>query len=361
MVEARDEQEAVLRASAHFRRLGHYIHEAKIFKKKDEQLNELAFVPVALGAAGVAARAALPRLIAAAARNPTAQAALRGILQNKSSLKTVARDELISSGVGYGASAIVNQILPSSSDKETSLGSIVAGRLGGGAISALTKGGGKLPPVPTSILDIVKNIGKKAVTQTTSDVAGKNLLPNPTVRPDPIPAPKPETAPAPQRVIPDDVPVTKPDVETRPETEVAPKTETIPAVVKTDIDTETKVRPDEVKPKQEMTPKSQVRPDSPVSTRTKTQTRPQSKPKRRLRAALLPGIGDRPDQDIGTLGQYRGLFPLYRFSDFESLQEASPMNAIGRVLSKRKEKNKDNAEGEKNKINMEPTLKGGKN
>jgi hypothetical protein len=48
MVEARDEQEAVLRASAHFRRLGHYIHEAKIFKKKSrndlvesETLNEL--------------------------------------------------------------------------------------------------------------------------------------------------------------------------------------------------------------------------------------------------------------------------------------------------------------------------------
>lgn len=43
MVEAANEEQAVLRATAHFRRLGHYIHEAKIFKKKS--LNEFRRVP----------------------------------------------------------------------------------------------------------------------------------------------------------------------------------------------------------------------------------------------------------------------------------------------------------------------------
>jgi hypothetical protein len=88
-------------------------------------------------------------------------------------------------------------------------------------------------------------------------------------------------------------------------------------------------------------------------------------PKSPRRPFALPRLrlGDRPDQDIGTLGQYRGMFPLYQFADFNSLQEnqVKPMNAIGRVMTKRKEKSKENAEAEKNKINMEPTLKSEKN
>lgn len=77
MVEARDEQEAVLRASAHFRRLGHYIHEAKIFKKKSlndlvesETLNE--YTAALAPATGRAVAAAAGRAVA----SKTVQSAL---------------------------------------------------------------------------------------------------------------------------------------------------------------------------------------------------------------------------------------------------------------------------------------------
>ena len=71
MVEAADEEQAILRASAHFRKLGHYIHEAKIFKKKDEQLDESAALARPLV---TAARIALPSLVAAA-KTPLAKVA----------------------------------------------------------------------------------------------------------------------------------------------------------------------------------------------------------------------------------------------------------------------------------------------
>jgi hypothetical protein len=67
------------------------------------------------------------------------------------------------------------------------------------------------------------------------------------------------------------------------------------------------------------------------------------------------GLGNRGDEDIGTLGQYRGMAPMYQHYQFN--EENKALNAIGRVISKRKEMKKDDAESEKNKINMEPKLK----
>jgi hypothetical protein len=72
---------------------------------------------------------------------------------------------------------------------------------------------------------------------------------------------------------------------------------------------------------------------------------------------------DRGEVDIGTLGQYRGIFPMYQHADFNRgrIQENKMiMNTIGRVMTKRKKASKENADDEKNKINMEPKLRGGR-
>lgn len=60
MVEAADEQTAILRATAHFRRLGHYIHEAKIDKKKSLNENPLLIGRVA-GLGRIAGLSRFPR------------------------------------------------------------------------------------------------------------------------------------------------------------------------------------------------------------------------------------------------------------------------------------------------------------
>jgi hypothetical protein len=345
MVEARNEDEALLRASAHFRRLGHYIHETKIFKKKDEQLNE--FAAAALPAAVTAYRAT-----AAALRSP----AIRGVLQSgKTSLGKLFKDEVKNAGIGYGTSAIANAILPSTHDKETSLGSVISGTIGGraagGAISALTKLATKVPQkMSTNIVDLLKSLGN-AVGQTT----GKIVI-SPTTRPDLKPSPQPQPKPAPFPVpqpkpapfpVPQPVPVPKqsPPVTSPPVTRPSPK-----ASPKSD-------------PRQLPATSGKGGGKPPVATRPHGGTPRGGTP--RLRPFALPRLrlSDRPDQDIGTLGQYRGMFPLYQFADFNSLRESQvkPMNAIGRVMTNRKEKSKENAEAEKNKINMEPTLKSGKN
>ena len=329
MVEARNEDEALLRATAHFRGLGHYIHEAKIFKKKDEQLNEV------IGAAAAAVTAA--RATAAALRSP----AIRGVLQSgKTSLGKLFKDEVKNVGIGYGTSAIANAILPSTHDKETSLGSVISGRIGGGAISALArKLATKVPQkMSTNIADLLKPLGN-AVGQTT----GKIVI-SPTTRPDLKPSPQPQPKPAPFPV-PQPVPVPKqsPPVTSLPVTRPSPI-----ASPKSD-------------PRQLPATSGKGGGKPPVGT-SRGGTPRGGKPRGPF---VLPRLrlGDRPDQDIGTLGQYRGMFPLYQFADFNSLRESQvkPMNAIGRVMTNRKEKSKENAEAEKNKINMEPTLKSGKN
>jgi len=358
MVEARNEDEALLRASAHFRRLGHYIHETKIFKKKDEQLNEGA-------AAAVRARAAA-RATVAALRSP----AIRGVLQSgKTSLGKLFKDEVKNAGIGYGTSAIADAILPSTHDKETSLGSVISGRIGGsaagGAISAITrKLATKVPQkMSTNIADLLKPLGN-AVGQTT----GKIVI-SPTTRPDLKPSPQPQPKPAPFPVPqpkPAPFPVPQPKPAPFPVPQPVPVPKQSPPVTSPPV-----TSPPVTRPSPKASPKSDPRqlPDTsgkgggkpPVGTprggtpRGRTPGRPFVLPRLRL--------SDRPDQDIGTLGQYRGMFPLYQFADFNSLRESQvkPMNAIGRVMTNRKEKSKENAEAEKNKINMEPTLKSGKN
>ena len=359
MVEARDEQEAVLRASAHFRRLGHYIHETKIFKKKDEQLNEFT------GAA---------RLATAALRSP----AIQGVLQSgKTSLGKLFKDEVKNAGIGYGTSAIANAILPSTHDKETSLGSVVSGRIGGGAISSLArKLATKVPQkMSTNIADLLKPLGS-AVGQT----AGKIVI-SPTTRPDlkpsPLPQPKPAPVPAPQPgpapVLPQPKPA--PSQQPVPVPQPQPKPAPVPSQQPVPVP---KQSPPVTQPPPIASPKSDPRSDprqlpatsgkgggKPPVGKPPVGKPPVGKPRPRPSPFVFPRLrlGDRPDQDIGTLGQYRGMFPLYQFADFNSLRESQvkPMNAIGRVMTKRKEKNKEDAEAEKNKINMEPTLKSGKN
>ena len=362
MVEARNEDEALLRASAHFRRLGHYIHETKIFKKKDEQLNEFT------GAAAAAARAT-----AAALRSP----ATRGVLQSgKTSLGKLFKDEVKNAGIGYGTSAIANAILPSTHDKETSLGSVISGRIGGsaagGAISAITrKLATKVPQkMSTNIADLLKSVGN-AVGQTTgkiviSPTTRPDLKPSPQPQPKPAPFPVPQPGPAPV-LLPPAKPVPAPFPVPQPKPAPFPVPQPVPVPKQSPPVTS----PPVTRPSPKASPKSDPR-QLPATSGKGGGKPPVGTPRGGTPRGGTPGrpfvlprlrLSDRPDQDIGTLGQYRGMFPLYQFADFNSLRESQvkPMNAIGRVMTNRKEKNKENAEAEKNKINMEPTLKSGKN
>ena len=361
MVEAADEQTAILRATAHFRRLGHYIHEAKIFKKK-EQLNELAplaLIPAALGAAG---RIALPY----AARYLAGQAARQGILQGgRTTLGKLTRDEVLAQGAGLGASELINKLMPGEGDKETSLGSVVssgAGSILGGRLGFVGKVAGATAAKTAAVKDAADDIAQaaiqkaaaatKSVGDTANDVVAAALQKARALVPGKIevPAQRPdvelEPAVAPQRVVPTVKPEVKVDTAT-PEAQAQAKPDTV--VGRADPMASPKAEP-QAKAEPKAMPKGETKP------KTTTKTVPPKKPIR----PFMPfsGGGDGPDVDPGTLGQYRGLFPLYRFADFNSLQETAAMNAVGRVLAKRKKIDKDNAEGEKNKINMEPKLGG---
>ena len=292
MVEAADEEQAILRASAHFRKLGHYIHEAKIFKKKDEQLDESAALARPLV---TAARIALPSLVAAA-KTPLAKVA------------DVADDV-----VDVAKKVVTRSKQVGTHNKETNLGSVVQNKSKPTTIA--------LPPVPT-------------VTKT----------------PAPIPLPS----------IP-----TKPSVGNLPSVagltaalfaakdKVAPKTPEPDASVKTDVVDKSGVAT------QTQTQSAAGEPPPPTNVDTGSPGSQRSM----VPPILGLQLGDRGEIDIGTLGQYRGMFPLYRFADPYSrrtnMQEKVSLNAIGRVMSKRKKDNKEDAEGEKNKINMEPKLKTG--
>lgn len=282
MVEAADEEQAILRASAHFRKLGHYIHEAKIFKKKDEQLDESA----ALRPVVTAARIALPSLVAAA-KTPLAKIA-----------------DVVDDAVDAAKKAVTRSKQVGTHNKETNIGSVVT----------------HPKPAPVTV---------------------------------PVPAQRP--MPAPSKTAPTELP-----------TPVQ-----LPGKIAGKL-------PEKLPKKPE--PSSVTKPDSIPKHKPEVKTQPKSggRPPRggrggsfgdpRVGAVITPPslditLGNRGEIDIGTLGQYRGMFPLYRFADPYSrnnmMQEKVSLNAIGRVMSKRKKDNKEDAEGEKNKINMEPKLKTG--
>lgn len=116
MVEAADENQAIFRATAHFRKLGQYVHEAKIFKKKS--LTESPLLPLAtpllplatrvISAAGSAAGRSAPaaKKIIDRLRAPGAAAASKSDLLSK--VGTFAK--------GY---TVANLLTPSSSSQQS--------------------------------------------------------------------------------------------------------------------------------------------------------------------------------------------------------------------------------------------------
>lgn len=445
MVEAANEEQAVLRASAHFRRLGHYIHEAKIFKKK-EQLNELtsnsAFIDDSAAKAGLkrnpgesdadlvkritaakgihdkGAEAVYPELALIGGAGMRAANVLKGaagqagsaifdkIMKSSKDVETglgnlgtaivdkgtsagkVVRDEIASHIASLPINLGITAATNAATGKETNLGSIVKdksfwadyantpGLSLGSRVMNLQRGAGK---VAGEVADEVSDVAS-AVSQKTKDLIsaalarartkgltpGKIDLPSrgperePYIELEPAVAPKvePEVKPnlpsvrtdvpvvIPPKVMPSVRPEVKPEV--KPQPSVKPEVKG-----KIEIDTKTKVEP-------EMTTGVKPKPEIKTTPRTKVETKPRPEVKR-PRVSISPyGYGEGPDVDPGTLGQYRGLFPLYRFAEFENIKENTAMNAVGRVLAKRNKADKQNSESEKNKINMEPKLNGGK-
>ena len=432
MVEAADEQTAILRATAHFKRLGHYIHEAKIFKKK-AQLNELApnynpsaFIDDSAAKAGLKRNpgesdADLVKRISAAkgiddqgiepvfpelallggaanvARKVVAQAgsaAFDKLMKSTKDVETglgnlgtaivdkgtsagrIVRDELISHAVSLPVAIGLQAASNKSAGKETNLGSIVkddqfwkdyAYTPGLSFVARplrLTGDAGKY--IKDVADDVTASAIKKAQTvgSAANDVVAaainkaKNLTPGridlPTKTTERAPYTELEPAIAPQRITvkPETEVKTKVQPGLKPEVapQVKPKVKTAPTIVVGRADAPSTAKP-ELQTKTETSPKT--KPNTPVKTKVDT-----AKPKARRPFFLPFQGGDGSEVDPGTLGQYRGLFPLYRFADFNSLQETAAMNAVGRILAKRKKNDKDNAEGEKNKINMEPKLGG---
>lgn len=355
MVEARDEQEAVLRASAHFRRLGHYIHEAKVLKKKDEQLNELAnstFIDDSAAKVGLK-------------RNP-----------GESDADLINR---INAEKGIDD----NPIEPVFPELDI-LGGVTRA---GTSILSLIRGGAVPKTVPTPRRVPQRRTPERPAPQRRrpgyTPKPAPEPAPAPKPAPAPVPAPKPEPAPAP---VP--APVTVPQPITLPpvppattvprpiEVPVTPKTvpETVPLPVPVPAPKPVPrtvpvpmPKPVPVPEKPPVTAKTPVGKVTPVTTPnplTVPKTAPASAGKpigpRPPRPFFIPSA-NRGEVDIGTLGQYRGMFPLYPFAEFQGgLQEGmgSSLNAIGRVLAKRKKVDKKDSESEKNKINMEPTLSG---
>ena len=278
MVEAASEDEAIKRASAHFRKLGHYIHEAKVFKKKDNEVNEalgLAIPAIAAGlrTAGVLAKPVLKNLPRALSKTD---------VEEKLPVPVPAPAPVVTKP----AAVHVTRPVP-------------------------------LPAVPHSIHKIPP------------------VLPTPApVRPVPVPVPLSTTAP----VKPTPVPVPAP----------------VPAK-----DTKLKTKPDTTRLPSPKSDPTRPPPRGPV---TPPITGGAGKPIP-VAAGSFSLEADRGEVDIGTLGQYRGIFPMYQHADFNRgrIQENKMiMNTIGRVMTKRKKASKENADDEKNKINMEPKLRGGR-
>jgi hypothetical protein len=260
MVEAADEQTAILRATAHFKRLGHYIHEAKIYKKKD-QLNEISSL-VRLGANVVKAAPSVLKL---------ADDAVEAAKQVATRTRQVGTHS-----------------------RETNIGSVIPG------------------PISTK--------GKELVVVKPTPAAVKTA-PLPVKLPTPVPAPvknvpvpvKPAPAPAPTKTLPVPSPV-KPmnplaaaatlatgllALKQKGTSDIVPQTDDV-----TEPQTQT----------QTQTQTSGVQPPPP----TKTQVKPGGRPRVAVLPSLSLRLGDRGEEDIRTLGQYRGLARMYQFHDFNS-------------------------------------------
>lgn len=309
MVEAADEQTAILRATAHFKRLGHYIHEAKIYKKKD-QLNEISSL-VRLGANVVKAAPSVLKL---------ADDAVEAAKQVATRTRQVGTHS-----------------------RETNIGSVIPGPIS-------TKGKELVVVKPTPAAVKTAPLPVKLPTPVPAPV--KNV-PVP-VKPAPTPV---KPAPAPVKNVPTPSKTSRNPAQTR-DTDVWRQGHVITRNVLDDIsDTIRDTATDTATQTQTQTQTSGVQPPPP----TKTQVRPGGRPRVAVLPSLSLRLGDRGEEDIRTLGQYRGLARMYQFHDFNSnngLQEGmgAARNAIGRVLAKRKQVAKETAENEKNKINMEPKL-----
>jgi hypothetical protein len=323
MVEAADEQTAILRATAHFRRLGHRIHEATVFKKKDEQLNEFfASKETSLGSIVQGAKDKfdeLPDVVKGAAEAAysltpmgMADAAKKDALDLVDALKSGDYADAAKSA-GWLAAGIIP------------VGRIA--RVGKGVFGAIKR----LPIPRTSVPKPTPTPERVPPTQPRPDqfpvpapVPGRFPVPTPRF---PVPQPKPQPRPQPSPVEP---------VPGKPTPRRVPENRPMP----------------ETKPQPRSGPGSPSRggPRSPIVIG----------PKVDVDLDTPNFAGDRGETDIRTLGQYRGLAPVYRFHDFSQsgLQEGmgAAKNAIARVLAKRKQATKISAEGEPNKINMEPKL-----
>lgn len=375
MVEAADEQTAILRATAHFRRLGHYIHEAKVFKKKDEQLSEAA---VAL-------------------KQPFDKETNMGSVVPGTSKNAGTTQQQVSSNKYFDVTTGKEVTRTTQSDaewekekREANLRNLQATDKPVETVFPelnLIGGISKLPSTISSLLAkrVPKTVpGTRPAPQrrTPSKPGQFPGMPAPgprrerpaTPKPSEKPTEKPKVepavpvpaTPAPSRepvVLPPSTP--KPTEKPKVEPKRVPEKPTPAAPPQTKPEPQPKQAPAEKKkPGQQTSPQvtPSALPRSAGDPRPKTSGAMGGRPLGR-RPFILPslGLGGRGDQDIGTLGQYRGLFPLYPFSEFGAIQEnKAAMNAVGRVLAKRKKNDKDNAEAEKNKINMEPTLSGNK-
>ena len=398
MVEARNEDEALLRATAHFRGLGHYIHEAKIFKKKDEQLIEGAaalkrpfnketnigsVVPGSSKNVGTATQQVASnqyfdvttgKTVTRTTQNDIEwekekrDAHTRNLMATDKPIEPLFPELDILGGVTRAGASILSMIRGAAVPRPSRTPRRTPRRTPARPPSRPQR---RRPSVPTP------NPQEKPVK--TPKKPGE-VVPFPT-KPAPAPAPVPPAKPGPAPA-PAPAPVTLPPAKPStpapaplPPAKPAPAPQPKPAPAPAPQPGKSPSPQPVPVPKKSPVGKT---PSSPPVTRPSPIAGPKSDPRqlpaprggpprggKPRRPFALPRLrlGDRPDQDIGTLGQYRGMFPLYQFADFNSLQEnqVKPMNAIGRVMTKRKEKSKENAEAEKNKINMEPTLKSEKN
>ena len=306
------------------------------------------------------------------------------IVDKGTSVGKIVRDELISHAVSLPVAIGLQAAANKSTGKETNIGSIVkddqfwksnadipglalgsrvtrltgdaskyvkgvADDVAAGAIEKARLATGKVADVAADATKGLKSVGATAndvVATALEKFRAKNLVPGridlPTKTTERAPYTELEPAVAPKIDKPDvtvrtDSPAAKPQVKAEPQV----KRELV--VGRTDSTTSTKP---ELQTKIETYPKSKT--NTPVKTKTETKIRLGMPP-------LFGALGNRGDEDIGTLGHYRGMFPMYQHYQFN--EESKALNAIGRVISKRKEMKKDDAESEKNKINMEPKLK----
>ena len=341
MVEAADEDQAIFRATAHFRKLGHYIHEAKIFKKKDQQLNEFVNTKAKpfdketnTGAvtAGNSRHAGTTQQQVDSNKyfDPRTQEWITRA-PNQSDQDWEAQKKKDHEEILQWTDKPAEPLFP----ELNVLGGIQKNIAG--ILSALPKRLPRRTPTPQRRTPETKPAfpGMPSPGPRRERPHSPETKPNET--PAPAPAPKPAPAPVP-------VPTPKPAPVPLPKQEPVPTPKPAPVPL----------------PKQEPVP-APVPKTTPVPVpKTTPVPVPKTTPVPVPRNPRIPfpfdmGLGNRGDEDIGTLGQYRGMAPMYQHYQFN--EENKALNAIGRVISKRKEMKKDDAESEKNKINMEPKLK----